>query len=73
MAILSVDSKIKLLAANEQTNELCEEYGFTFGDKRAKMTYGMTLRALAAFPQTGSTPEKLAELNEKLIALNIEE
>ena len=70
--MLTVDSKIKDLAANEQANEICEEYGFLFHDKRAKMTYGMTLRALAQFPQTGCTPEKLAELNEKLTALNLE-
>jgi len=69
---LTVDSKIKELAKNEQANELCEEYGFFFGDKRAKMTFGMTLRALAAFPQTGCTPEKLEELNQKLIELNLE-
>ncbi len=67
--MLSVDSKIKELAANEEANELCEEYGFFFHDKRAKMTYGMSLRALAAFPQTGCTPDKLAELDAKLKAL----
>lgn len=68
---LTVDSKIKELAANEEANAICEEYGFDFMDKRAKMTYGMTLRALAAFPQTGCTPEKLAELNQKLIDANL--
>ncbi len=62
--MLTVDSKIKELAANEQANEIC--------DKRAKMTYGMTARALAAFPQTGFTPEKLEQLNNELIAANLE-
>jgi len=69
---ITVDSKIKEIANNEQANELCEKYGFDFQDKRAKMCYGMTLRALAAFPQTGCTPEKLVELNNELIAANIE-
>lgn len=70
--MLTVDSKIKDLAKNEVTNEICGKYGFTFGDKRAKMTFGMTLRALAAFPQTGCTPDKLEELNAELIAANQE-
>lgn len=69
---LTVDSKIKDLAKNEQANEICEKYGFDFSDKRSKMTYGMTLRALAAFPQTGCTPKKLAALNEELTAANLE-
>lgn len=70
--MLTVDSKIKALAANEEANEICEKYGFDFMDKRAKMTYGMTLRALAAFPQTGCTPDKLEQLNNELIAANLE-
>jgi hypothetical protein len=69
---LSVDSKIKELAKNEEANAICEKYGFDFTDKRAKMTFGMTLRALAAFPQTGCTPEKLEELSKELEAANLE-
>lgn len=68
---LSVDSKVKDLAANPQAVEICKKYGMDLTDKRIKMAFGVTARALANFPATGVSQEKLAAMNDELVAANL--
>ncbi len=64
---LTVDSKIKDLAANPQAEEICKKYGMELTDKRIKMAFGITARALQKFPATGVSVEQLEAMNKELI------
>ena len=69
--MLTVDSKVKDLAANPQAVEICKKYGMDLTDKRIKMAFGISARKLAGFPATGFTPEKLEEMNKELTEANL--
>lgn len=64
---LTVDSKIKDLAANPIAVEICKKYGMDITDKRIKMAFGITARALQKFPATGVSAEQLEAMNKELI------
>lgn len=68
---LSVDSKIKEIMKNPTAVELMEKHtpGFST-NPQMKMVQGLTFRALAKFPQSGITPEKLEEIDKDLKALD---
>ena len=68
---LSIDSKVKDLAANPQAIEICKKHGVDLTDKRIKMAFGITVRALSKFPASGITPEILEALGKDLEAANI--
>lgn len=68
---LTVDSKIKELAANPKAVEICKKYGMDLTDKRIKMAFGISARALAGFPATGVSKEKLEELAKELEEANL--
>ena len=67
---LTIDSKVKDLFANPKTAAVIEKYmpGFTT-DKRTKMTFGMSFKALCSYPQTGMDKEKTEKLAAELDAL----
>lgn len=68
---ISIDSKIKDIMANPKAVDICDKYmpGFKT-DKQMKMVYGLTLRALAKFPQAKVSAETLDQINKELIELN---
>lgn len=68
---LTVDSKVKELAANPKAVEICTKYGMDLKDKRIKMAFGISARKLASFPATGVSQEALEKMNEELIAANL--
>ena len=68
---LTVDSKVKDLAANPKAVEICKKYGMDLTDKRIKMAFGISARKLAGFPATGVGPEALKKMNEVLVAANL--
>jgi len=67
---LTIDSKVKELMKNPKTADLLEQYtpGFKT-NPQMKLVGALTFRKLAAFPQAGVSPEKLAEIDEALKAL----
>lgn len=68
---LTVDSKIKDLAANPKAVEICKKYGMDLTDKRIKMAFGISARKLATFPATGVNAETLEKMNEELVNANL--
>ncbi len=64
---ISIDSKIKDILANPKAADVCDKYmpGFKT-DKQMKMVYGLSLRALAKFPQAKVTAETLDQINKEL-------
>jgi hypothetical protein len=70
MAKFSVDSKSGELLKDPRAVAILEEYwpGLA-ADKRMKMVAGMTLKALANFPQGAVIKEHLAEIDAKLQAI----
>ena len=69
--MLTVDSKVKDLAANPGAVEICKKYGMDLTDKRIKMAFGISARKLASFPATGVNAEALAKMDEELKAANL--
>ena len=70
--MLTVDSKVKDLAANPQAVEICKKHGMDMTDKRIKMAFGISIRTLSGFPASGLTKENVEAMNEELIAANLE-
>lgn len=68
---LTVDSKVKDLAANPKAAEICKKYGMDFGDKRIKMAFGISARALQRFPATGVSLEQLEAMDAELKEANL--
>lgn len=70
MAKFSVDSKMKDLLKDPQACEILESYfpGMT-KSPQIKMTYAFSLKKVAAFPQINLPKDKIAEIDEKLKAL----
>lgn len=68
---LTVDSKVKDLAANPQAVEICKKHGLDLADKRIKMAFGTTARALQRFPATGVSLEELEALDKDLKEANL--
>lgn len=68
---LTVDSKIKDLCANPTAVEICKKHGMDLSDKRIKMAFGITARALAGFPATGVSQEQLEAMDAELKAANL--
>ena len=68
---LTVDSKIKDLAANPKAVEICTKYGMDLKDKRIKMAFGISARKLATFPATGVSQEQLEAMDAELKAANL--
>lgn len=68
---LTVDSKVKELAENPRAVEICRKYGMDLSDKRIKMAFGISARALAKFPATGVSKEQLEAMNNELAAADI--
>ena len=68
---LSVDSKVKDLAANPAAVEICKKYGMDLTDKRIKMAFGISARKLAGFPATGVSAEQLEAMDAELKAANL--
>lgn len=69
---LSADSKVKDLAANPQACEICKKYGMDLTDKRIKMAFCISARALQRFPATGVSLENLEAMDAELKAANLE-
>jgi hypothetical protein len=68
---LSVDSKIKEIMKNPEAVDLMEKYSPGFKtNPQMKMVQGLTYRALAKFPQSNMTEEKVEEIDQALKALN---
>jgi hypothetical protein len=68
---LSVDSKIKDIMKNSEAVALMEKMAPGFStNPQMKMVQGLTYRALAKFPQSGMSPEKVEEINQALMALD---
>ena len=68
---LTVDSKVKDLAANPQAVEICKKHGLDLTDKRIKMAFGITARALQRFPATAISLEELEALDKDLKEANL--
>lgn len=68
---LTADSKIKDLAANPQAVEICKKHGMDLTDKRIKMAFGISARALQRFPATGVSAEELEEMDKELKEANL--
>ena len=67
---LSVDSKIKEIMKNPEAVELMEKFSPGFAtNPQMKMVQGLTFRALAKFPQSNMTEEKVEEIDNALKAL----
>ncbi len=65
MAKLTLDSKMKDIMAEPKAVEIIDKFKPGFAtNKQLKMVYGMSLRALAKFPQAGMTAEVLAEIEK---------
>lgn len=69
---LNVNSKIKDLIANPQCVAVLEKYmpGMTT-NPGTKAAYGMTLKALMAFPQAKVSKDTAAKVAEELEALGL--
>jgi len=67
---VTIDNKIKEIMKDEKAVEVIEKYmpGFKT-NPQMKMVYGLTLRALAKFPQANVAPEILAQLEKELAEL----
>lgn len=68
---LTVDSKVKDLAANAQAVEICKKHGLDLTDKRIKLAFGISARALQRFPATGVSLEELEALDKELKEANL--
>ena len=70
---LNGKSKVKDLIANPEICAIIEEYlpGMST-DPRAKQGYGMPLKTVCSFPQTGLSKEKAAEMIARIEALGLE-
>ena len=68
---LTVDSKVKDLAANAQAVEICKKHGLDLSDKRIKMAFGISARALQRFPATGVSLDELEALDKELKEANL--
>ena len=68
---LSADSKVKNLAANPQAVEICKKHGMDLTDKRIKMAFGISARALQRFPATGVSAEELEAMDKELKEANL--
>jgi hypothetical protein len=67
---LSADSKIKEIKKSPEAVEIMEGFTPGFGtDPQMKMVGGLTIRALAKFPQANISKEKLEEIDQALKAL----
>lgn len=47
--------------------EICKKYGMDLPDKRIKLAFGISARALQKFPATGVSAENLEAMNKELI------
>lgn len=67
---ITIDSKIKDIMAEPRAVDIVDKYlpGFAT-NKQMKMVYGMSLRALAKFPQAKVSNETLAEIEKELAAI----
>lgn len=63
---LTVDSKVKDLAKNPEAVEICKKHGIDLTDKRIKMAFGISARALAGFPATGVSSEQIEAMDKEL-------
>ena len=68
---LTVDSKVKDLAANAQAVEICKKHGLDLTNKRIKMAFGISARALQRFPATGVSLDELEALDKELKEANL--
>jgi hypothetical protein len=70
MAKWSQDSKVGELLKDPAAKAILEEYipGIST-NPQTKLVYGMALKIVANFPQAGIPKDKLAEINQKLQAL----
>ncbi len=70
MGKYSIDSKVKDLFRNEEAKKVMEKYfpGSTT-NPQMKLCYGMTYRKVLAFPEVGSPPELLDEINREFQAI----
>lgn len=67
----SADEKMKTLLQSPEAVAVLERYyPKIFKSPALQMTSGMTLRAVAAFAQSGLTPELLAQIDEELRAIS---
>ena len=68
---LTVDSKVKDLAANAQAVEICKKHGLDLTDKRIKIAFGISARALQRFPATGVSLDEIEALDKELKEANL--
>lgn len=67
---LSIDSKVKVLKKSEAACKIITEYSPGFAtDPQMKLVGGLTFRKLCSFPQADISDEQLAEIDERLKAL----
>ena len=68
---VTIDDKIKVIMKDPKAVELIEKYLPGFGtNPQMKMVQGMTLRALAKFPQANVSEETLAQIIKELAELD---
>lgn len=67
----SADEKMRILLQSPEAVAVLERhYPKIFKNPALQMTSGMTLRSVAAFAQSGLTPELLAQIDEELRAIS---
>lgn len=66
----SLDSKVKDILKNPAAAAVLDKYSPDASrNPQMKLVGGLTFRKLASFPQAGLTEEKVAEIDEKLKAI----
>ena len=67
---VTVDSKIKDILADPRAADIVAKYSPGFKtDRQMKMVYGLSLRALAKFPQAKALADNLAQIEKELAEL----
>jgi hypothetical protein len=68
---ITIDSKIKDILANPKAADIVDKYSPGFKtDKQMKMVHGLSLRALAKFPQAKNLADHLAEIEKELAEIS---
>lgn len=70
--VLSVNSKVKEILANEKAKEILRKNGINPSDPQMKLAMGMTLKTMVTFPGHEMKPEVLAGLIKDFEEANLE-
>jgi hypothetical protein len=67
---ITIDSKIKDIMEEPRAADIVAKYSPGFKtDRQMKMVYGLSLRALAKFPQAKALADNLAQIEKELAEL----